>query len=276
MGKKINKGKKYYAVVRGYIPGIYETWKECEAQTKNFKGNRYKSFNTYEEALQFMKDGEEEKEIQKNEKENEKSNQNEKTNGNEKTNENENGASEVIERNPTYAYIDGSFNVKTKYYGYGGFIMHNGKKYIIQGKGNKPELLVMRNIGGEITASMEVAKTAIGLGIKKIDIFYDYSGIEEWAKGSWNRKKDGTKDYYNFMQSISDKIDINFIKVRSHSGIEGNEEADKLAKEAVDIFEDEEDNTNEEDKAKFKSPRYRRFRYFIKKIYEKKRSKLNN
>lgn len=29
--------KKYYAVKQGVKPGIYETWAECEAQTKGFR-----------------------------------------------------------------------------------------------------------------------------------------------------------------------------------------------------------------------------------------------
>lgn len=36
--------KKYYAVRIGIKPGIYETWEECEAQTKGFSGAQYKSF----------------------------------------------------------------------------------------------------------------------------------------------------------------------------------------------------------------------------------------
>ena len=37
--------------------------------------------------------------------------------------------------------------------------------------------------------------------------------------------------------SVKDKIDIKFVKVKGHSGVEGNEEADLLAKQAVGINE---------------------------------------
>lgn len=37
------------------------------------------------------------------------------------------------------------------------------------------------------------------------------------------------------MQDYMNLIDINFIKVEAHTGIEGNEIADRLAKQAVDI-----------------------------------------
>jgi ribonuclease HI len=44
----------YYAVKSGRNTGIYNTWKECEAQIKGFSGARFKKFNTKEEALQFI------------------------------------------------------------------------------------------------------------------------------------------------------------------------------------------------------------------------------
>ena len=197
MGKGL---KKYYAVRIGHKPGIYNSWPECKTQIHKFPGAIYKSFATLSEAEEFIK---------------------------------------IVEKkssnNSSYAYVDGSFNNYTKFYGYGGFIMHNNQKYIIQGKGNDPNLVEMRNVAGEISGCKEVAKKAIQLGIRELDIFYDYAGIKEWATGSWKRNKEGTKQYYYFMQSIKPIISINFRKVEGHSGNEGNDEADRLAKEAMGI-----------------------------------------
>ena len=197
MGKEL---KKFYAVRIGRKPGIYNSWPECKSQIHKFPGSIYKSFYNLSEAQEFIKIPEK-KSI----------------------------------NNSSYAYVDGSFNKYTKFYGYGGFIMHNNQKYIIQGKGNEPNLVEMRNVAGEILGCQEVAKKAIQLGIKNIDIFYDYAGIAEWATGSWKRNKEGTKEYYSFMQTIKPIININFRKVEGHSGNEGNDEADRLAKEAVGI-----------------------------------------
>lgn len=48
-------GKKYYAVRRGHVPGIYLTWPEAEAQVKGFPGARHKSFNDRAEAEHWLK-----------------------------------------------------------------------------------------------------------------------------------------------------------------------------------------------------------------------------
>ncbi|MEP7321208.1 MAG: ribonuclease H family protein [Saprospiraceae bacterium] len=44
------KQQKYYVVWEGLVPGIYDDWKKCEAQVKNYQGARYKSFETLDEA----------------------------------------------------------------------------------------------------------------------------------------------------------------------------------------------------------------------------------
>jgi ribonuclease HI len=50
-------GKKYYVVWSGRKTGIFETWAECEQQTKGYQGARFKSFSTLEEATQALKGG---------------------------------------------------------------------------------------------------------------------------------------------------------------------------------------------------------------------------
>ena len=45
--------KKYYAVRKGFKPGIYTTWEECKKNVDGFSGAEYKGFMTREEAVSF-------------------------------------------------------------------------------------------------------------------------------------------------------------------------------------------------------------------------------
>ncbi len=198
--------KKYYAVRVGKTPGIYLTWDDCKAMTSGYPGAVYKSFTRLQEAEEFVE-----------------------------------GASlkadsSTGEAKEPYAFVDGSYNKATNVYGYGGFLMANGEKHVLQGSGNEPELVEMNNVAGEIAGAMAAVTKAIELGLEDIAIYYDYMGIEMWATGGWKRNKAGTMAYFDFMQSVKDDIKISFVKVKGHSGIDGNEEADMLAKQAAGIL----------------------------------------
>lgn len=202
--------KKYYAVRIGKTPGIYLTWEDCKSMVDGYPGAKYKSFSSVAEAESFL-EGIDYNEMPNQQNEIEKSNED------------------------AYAFVDGSYNELTKVYGYGGFLVVQGEKYILQGADSEEEMASMRNVAGEICGCMAAVQKAIEMGLSSVDIYYDYSGIEMWATGAWKRNKTGTIAYYEFMQSVRDKIEVCFKKVKGHSGIEGNEEADRIAKKAVGI-----------------------------------------
>ena len=140
----------------------------------------------------------------------------------------------ILETKP-YAFVDGSYNKDTKTYGFGGFLVENGERHKIQGAGRDDDIASLWNVGGELSGAIEAIKLAIALELKEIYIIYDYLGIEMWATGKWKRNKPVTEAYYRFIQDIKELIDVHFVKVKGHTGIDGNEEADKLAKEAAGI-----------------------------------------
>lgn len=212
--------KNFYAVRKGVCPGIYKSWEECQRNVTGFSGAEFKGFKTLEEAEEYMGSSAAGRSACG-------------VNASAALKAGANGEKEASDE--CFAFVDGSFNAVTKVYGYGGFLVDGGQKHILQGAGSDPEMAEMRNVAGEICGCVAAVEKAIELGIKEIKIYYDYMGIEMWATGKWKRNKTGTAEYHDFMQKAAGLVNVRFVKVKGHSGVEGNEEADRLAKEAVGI-----------------------------------------
>lgn len=195
--------KKYYAVRRGRNTGIFESWDECKRQVMGFAGASYKGFTDRAEAEAFLDDKQKEC-----------------------------GSRDGAVK----AYVDGSYNIRTKIFSFGAVIFDNGQEVLMKQSFNDPEMASMRNVAGEINGSMAAMKYCMENGKTKLDLYYDYEGIEKWCTGEWKANKTGTISYKKYYDSLKDTLDVRFIKVKGHSGDKYNDMADALAKQAADII----------------------------------------
>ena len=239
--------KFYYAVQKGRHPGVYESWSDCQREVTGAAGAVFKKFKTRAEAEAFVKgDGY-------------------GTGSGTGAGASSGGAKAASSRTTVVpkgllfhsvsdvtqedvlqelstvktealAYVDGSFNISTGVYGYGGVLLcRDGSIRPLQGHGRDETLRTMRNVAGEIHGSMAAIQAAADAGIASITIFYDYMGIEMWANGQWKTNKEGTRAYKAFIEAIRSRIEIRFQKVVAHTGVRFNELVDQLAKASVGI-----------------------------------------
>ena len=94
----------------------------------------------------------------------------------------------------------------------------------------------MRNVAGEVPGAIACIKLAKKHKVTDLLIHYDYMGIEMWANNMWIANKSLTRDYQKFIAKMrSSGMNIEFDKVRGHSGESGNELADSMARDAVGL-----------------------------------------
>lgn len=211
-------GKKVYAIKEGYDfennekveDLIVGTWAECLKYVKGVKGAKYKSFESIVEAKNFLADT---KKLLKKGK-------------------------DSYPLDIPHAYVDGSFNMSTGKFGYGLVIVKdNVIEYIENGAPEDDSKKALRQIAGELKASVRAAEYAVEKGYHEIVIFHDYEGISHHATGYWERKDKSSEEYYDTMNSLmtNHNLKIIFVKVDSHTGDLYNEIADEEAKVAINM-----------------------------------------
>ncbi|MBD5465502.1 MAG: hypothetical protein HDR22_06745 [Lachnospiraceae bacterium] len=194
--------KKYYAVKQGKKTGLFMTWEECKKSVLGYPGAVFKAFSNIDDAKKYLKDN----------------------------NYNKGECNSLADID---AYIDGSYDDNLKKYSYGIIIFYNQRKYQFSSSGNDKELVELRNVAGELLAAMNAMQFALEKEVRGINIYYDYQGIEMWATGNWKANLPFTKKYTEFSRMVMNKLKVNFIKIKSHSGNKYNDEVDLLAKEAL-------------------------------------------
>lgn len=202
---------KYYAIVSGFKPGIYTDWPTAEKMVKGFPGAIFKSFHTRTEAETFMKQS---------------------------TAITSTIKAGVIPHmlpliDKTIIYTDGSAGNNSCGFGVV-IITSNGDKLTAYGK--VPETV---SINGRTNNVAELYAIYVALSLVKGDIVlysdsqYAISAltsyIHDWAQNGWNgiSNRNIVEGTYALMKDRN----VTFHHVDAHSGIELNEEADKLAKQ---------------------------------------------
>ena len=201
-------GKKFYGVKAGRNPGVYESWDACKAQVDGYKGAIYKGFSTKKEAEIFVGLLAEQLSLFDQE-----------------TND--------YTEDWAQAYVDGSFDGVSGKFASGGVILYHNEAYEFSFCYDDAELASMHNVAGEIKGAEYAMRYCIEKGIPKLAIFHDYEGIAAWCTGKWQANKKGTQEYKAYYQQAKKYLEIEFVKVKGHSGVKYNDLADKLAKKAL-------------------------------------------
>lgn len=201
-------GKKVYAVKRGKNTGIFYQWEECRKAVDGYPGAEYKGFPTVQEAKSYLGVADE--------------------------GENNIPPAGETAGESLLAYVDGSYDDTLKKYAFGCvFILADGHIYTQYGNGDNEQSLQHRNVTGEMLGAMYAVKTAMLNGFQKVELCYDYQGIEKWVTGEWRSKTELTQKYAKAMREWGTKIQISFTKVAAHTNVKYNELADQMAKQGL-------------------------------------------
>lgn len=201
-------GKKVYAVKKGRTIGFFDNWEECQASVIGFSGAVYMSFPDRKSAEKWLRGD------------------NSPCKSDSKV---ENTKSEYQYK----IYCDGSYDAATKNTGYGIVVLQDNEVIYTRSDSFYDEY-GSGNVTGEILGVLEALAYCKEQNITGVEICYDYAGIESWANGDWAANKPISKFYVDELLNKYKGIDIKFTKIKAHSGVEFNEMADKLAKEAVE------------------------------------------
>jgi ribonuclease HI len=215
----------YYAVRCGHKPGIYRSWEECRRQVEGYSNAEYKRFASMDEAGHYLTGNARPKPaepVQINLT---------------KPPRDESGLKEVT------IYADGACMGNPGPGGYGAIITFGERRKELSAgfrltTNNRMEILGC--IAG-LSALKEPCDVTVYSDSRYVVNTMTKSWAIRWKKNEWKRKDAGgemkdalNKDLWIQMLELCDKHRVQFKWIRGHSGNEGNERCDALARAAAE------------------------------------------
>lgn len=129
------------------------------------------------------------------------------------------------------AYVQGTFDKKTKIYGYGCVFAADGEA-VERRIGFGKDTDNIWNIAGQLSGASEAIDYALHKRYDTLDIVCDYEGLLKWADGLWQAKKPMAADYQNFVRRARNLgLIINFSKAHINDPFVA--EVQQLSKDAL-------------------------------------------
>lgn len=206
--------KKYYAVAAGHETGIYEDWETCQRMISGYPKAKFKAFTKIEDAEKFIDENSfliDEVEI-----------------------DYDALVKEALGKGRVIAFTDGSYSSNSPKSGYGCYIKSpKGDVIEISNVVHTKRFKESNNITPEVMAVLESINWAISNEFETITIFYDLELIGKWATDEFKANADIGKFFLKELKKFEDIISIDYVWVKGHSGVEYNEIADRLARQAL-------------------------------------------
>lgn len=146
----------------------------------------------------------------------------------------------VLNTESVSIFVDGSYHPECQIASYAFAAFEASNRVIIyQESGplfNKP-FLKIQSTAAELLATLKAVQWAQKKGYKNINIFYDFSGIKALTKHQFKGHRHPLfslyKEYLTKFTQPNNNQRVYFHKVKSHSGILGNEMVDRMAWTAI-------------------------------------------
>jgi ribonuclease HI len=252
MSKKQGAGTSFYAVHKGYQPGVYLTWKECEQQVKGYPNPCFRKFSTEEEAQRFVRLGRENiKEDQASSSKPRATKKRERPSSREPSlpplkEARTEGTEQLCVWTDGACIHNGYPNART---GIGVFFSEESPFNLSEPLPGEPQTNQRAELYAVIRALQQVREGLEGsfAGTKKLVVYSDSSytvnimnhWIHGWMRRSWKqsegkpvKNKDLIQQLWGLHSKLKDSTSINtieYIHVKGHAGEYGNTQADQLA-----------------------------------------------